>query len=1417
MNLQTISEVTEKKIRIKVKQKSILALLDSGAKCSVIKADTARSLGLKFKMEKETPKSLFGANGGKLQILGEITVEINIQGLLLPVTLIVLEDLVHKIILGQDFLRENRGVLDIAGRTVSFYDETITVPMIEPGNDFRFFVRSHIAAVIPPRCEAIISGDIDSNYRRPTISLLEPYAGLKSKNLLLARSVVSTRQGQVACRIANPTNEGIFIPRCSKLACIEPVKVIKKRRGQDDILPLGHVSNKKTGKIQTAEEIIADIGLKVDKSQLTPENYEIMINFLAENQDIFAKSLADLKIIPGIEHTIDVGDAQPVRRRPYPVSPENRREIERQVTELLDLGMVTNSTSPWSAPVLLVKKADGSSRMVVDYRQLNLKTKKTYAYMTTFDQVTESLAEVMPDTYTTLDCRSGYNQLKVKDTDRAKTAFDVPGIGHLEWVVTPQGLCGAPVTFSQAMSIILRGVQFKYCLAYLDDIIVFSRGMEEHLKNLQEIFQRCRENNLMLHPGKCTWGLSKTKFLGHVVSKDGIHCEESKVKAVENFPRPHNVKTTRGFIGICSFYRKYIYRFADICGPLYDLLKKDQKFSWGDKEEKAFQTLKQKLISAPVLAMPDLSKPFILATDASDRACSFVLEQRDAENKIHPICFGARSFRKEELKYSTHERECIGILSGIKQYDHYLSGKPFIIMTDNISLTYLQSLKNTHGRLLRWAMFLQNYSYSIEHISGPKNTVPDALSRVDYEQESGEEDVEKYFEDKILTISSQDVRAEGKQLQKITRLFTLIQEDNGGRETKEGQPISIEEDSGVNPVEAEDTNQSSHHLQGTEDEEEALDELPNTQEYMTSTRIRMEDKEDIVALQRTDAEFKDMILFLEEGILPEDEKQARKIILSADQFTILEGRLYHLYQPRNQTVSKVYPIIQQLCIPEAIRSELLHSYHTSNLHLGSSRLFQTIRHQYWWGTLYRDCYLTATDCLDCQKAKDYARKKAPMHSLPLLKVGERIHFDLIGKLPKSKPDGYSHILLVIEHISRWVTLYPLRTQKASEICDNLMSWISDHGIPREMISDAAANLTGEVMTHLAKLLNIKQVKTAVYRQQANGVSERCNASVLLAFRLHLKDQTQWPTLLSTIQMSMRSTVSETTGFSPFEILRGHKMKHDIDWAYAQKLTQKTDIDDYVKSLAERIELIKEAATNSTDKNQARNKKYYDQGTVEPKFKIGDMVMMKNRTKRLKEARKFYPRFVGPLFIVGIVGKNSYKLRFVESEKLLKNLVCGDHLKMYVDTENKPYLTENDKSHRRIPKFEAMQPVRRPETILNENNQIQRQQLGQNQQQQTQDNFQNQDQNDPQRQTQEGTQKNIQSQDQQQQTLEQEYVPIKRILKRRNQKYLVEFMDNGLEWKHASEISNSAKADFYGKPVDRKLRSHKTWGLPCISY
>jgi len=392
--------------------------------------------------------------------------------------------------------------------------------------------------------------------------------------------------------------------------------------------------------------------------------------------------------------------------------------------------IIQTSVSQWNAPLLVVpKKADASGkpklRVVVDFRKLN---DLTIGDSFPLPNITEILDQLGNAKYfTTLDLASGYHQIPMAERDKQKTAFSTP-YGHYEFNRMPFGLKNAPATFQRLMNSVLTGMQGLKCLVYLDDIVIYGASLEEHNKRLEEVLQRLRENNLKLQPDKCEFLRKETIYLGHIISENGISPDPSKLTAIKEFPTPRKVKDIQSFIGLAGYYRKFIADFSKVAKPLTKLTKKSEKFEWTAEQQNAFETLKEKLMTAPVLKYPDFSEEFIVTTDASAYAIGAVLSQGKVGND-RPIAYASRVLSRAEQNYNTTEKELLAIVWAVKHFRPYVYGTKFKIVTDHKPLIWLFNVNDPGSRLIRWRLKLEEYDYEIIHKAGRANSNADALSR----------------------------------------------------------------------------------------------------------------------------------------------------------------------------------------------------------------------------------------------------------------------------------------------------------------------------------------------------------------------------------------------------------------------------------------------------------------------------------------------------------------------------------------------------------------------------------------------------------------------------------------------------------------------------------------------------------------
>lgn len=438
--------------------------------------------------------------------------------------------------------------------------------------------------------------------------------------------------------------------------------------------------------------------------------------------EVFPEDLIGLPPIREVEFKIDlIPGANPVAKSPYRLAPSEMQELASQLQELTDKGFIRPSSSPWGAPVLFVKKKDGSFRMCIDYRELNKLTIKNRYPLPRIDDLFDQLQSASH--FSKIDLRSGYHQLRVHDESIPKTAFRTR-YGHYEFMVMPFGLTNAPAIFMDLMNRVCRPYLDRFVIVFIDDILIYSKSKPDHEQHLRQILELLKTNQLYAKFSKCEFWLDEVQFLGHVVNKQGIHVDPAKIEAVKNWAVPKTPTEIRSFLGLAGYYRRFIENFSKIAKPLTALTQKNKSYEWGSDQEEAFETLKQKLCNAPILALPEGNDDFVVYCDASNQGLGCVLMQR---GKV--IAYASRQLRVHEVNYTTHDLELGAVVFALKIWRHYLYGTQCVIFTDHKSLQHVFNQKDLNMRQRRWIELISDYDCEIRYHPGKANVVADALSR----------------------------------------------------------------------------------------------------------------------------------------------------------------------------------------------------------------------------------------------------------------------------------------------------------------------------------------------------------------------------------------------------------------------------------------------------------------------------------------------------------------------------------------------------------------------------------------------------------------------------------------------------------------------------------------------------------------
>ena len=688
-------------------------LIDSGAAVSVVTYGVLPS-SIRAEISNVAPIAI-GANGSPLDVVGRVNIEITMDTFCTNHSFIVVQKLTVDCLLGMDFLAKHGAVIDCVKNSLSLTSGSAYLQLHEtkkPVSDIVAVVSVSETVQISARSKGFVRGTITHpGIKAGQEGLVEPkYKG--QGRLLVARSLNTVDpQNEVPIQVINTGHEPITLYSGMSIASfsssVEIMSVSDKEHSPDNMQGDG----------------MPDVDLA--GANLSPSQKHDLNRLIWEFRDLFVSEGGCTGRTSVIKHTIRTEGSpirQPLRRIPFVLQDTVKTEIKK----MLQQGVIRKSCSPWSSPVVMIKKKDGAWRFCIDFRKVNSVTHKDAYPLPRIDETLESLSG--SQYFTTLDLASGYWQVEVSESDKEKTAFSTRD-GHYEFNVMPFGLTNAPATFQRLMECVLAGLTFEQCLIYLDDIVVFSATFPQHLERLRTVFEHLAHAGLKLKPNKCHFARSEIRYLGHIVSRDGVKADPEKLRAITSYPIPRDVKELRQFLGLANYYRRFIEGYSVIAEPLHKHTRKSAAgYKWTDECGRAFLALQQRLVSPPILAYPQFAHKFTLATDASDSALGGILSQViNGQERV--ISYWSRQLNKAELNYSTVEREALAVVAAVKEFYPYLYGRPFTLYTDHNPLTSLHGLKDTGGRLTRWLLYLQQFDMIVLYRPGRNNGNADGLSR----------------------------------------------------------------------------------------------------------------------------------------------------------------------------------------------------------------------------------------------------------------------------------------------------------------------------------------------------------------------------------------------------------------------------------------------------------------------------------------------------------------------------------------------------------------------------------------------------------------------------------------------------------------------------------------------------------------
>lgn len=730
-------------------------IVDTGAGVTAISGRVFNQLPVDKQQELNTDTMLEvrSASSNPLVLKGTVQVDIVLRGTarISNVRCLVLDNLGADCILGTDQLETQFDSISPRLRLLSYTDphshQVVNLRLNQqqqPSQVYSILMMKSVKLL--PNTEVVVDAagidDLDTELVRSQAAsdrddnncyLMEP-VDLQLAGVTVARTLLSfdavVSKATFPVRVRNNTNAKLRLKAGTTIGRLEPVTF------NPSLQPPPPTPSREGIAVYTIGASTASTSPKVNSNPISAIKFELcdlshedlvrLKELLLEYINVFAVNPKKPSTTTVTKHYIHTSEHPPIRLPAYRVPRHHEDFIQQEIEELLRNELIEKSSSPWSFPVVVVYKKDGSKRLCIDYRRLNNITKMDGYPIPDIRDLLDCLNGAV--IFSSLDLASGYWQVVLNEDDKEKTAF-VTKYGFYQWKVMPFGLSTAPATFVKLMDEVLGDLKWKCVVCYFDDIVIYSKSAAEHLVHLRLVLDRLRKAGLQAKVSKCDFAQQKISFVGYVISGQGISPDPSKVAAVDAWPTPTDVTAVKSFLGLANYYRCFVRGFSKIAQPLNELTRKEEPFVWTDKRESAFQLLKTRLTSAPILVCPDFTLPFTLYTDASRFAIGAILGQmQDGRERV--VSYASRTLNTHELNYSVSEKEALAIVWSVKLFRNYLLGNmPFTIITDHAPLAGLAKIKDVHGRLGRWSLTLQEYRYVIRYREGARNQA-DALSRI---------------------------------------------------------------------------------------------------------------------------------------------------------------------------------------------------------------------------------------------------------------------------------------------------------------------------------------------------------------------------------------------------------------------------------------------------------------------------------------------------------------------------------------------------------------------------------------------------------------------------------------------------------------------------------------------------------------
>ena len=1126
------------------------------------------------------------------------------------------------------------------------------------------------AVTLLPRQEYLLWGRLPSNVPMSpgsTVIVESSTSRCVPRGIMVGRVITPLwGDGWTPMKVTNITDKPLTLRKNSKVADVSPCVAVEdvslfqgNCQRENDPVKINQAKHSDDSNLKQRLQSCGLADVDVDRCEASPSTKAQLVTLLEQYHDVFSKHHLDCGEAKEFVHRIRLTDDCPFRLPYRRVPPAHYQKLRQVLTEMEEQGIIRKSMSEYASPLVMVWKKNGDLRLCTDFRWLNARTIKDAHPL---PHQSDCLAALGGNTvFSTMDLTSGFYNLPMHEDDKKYTAFTTP-LGLHEYNRMPQGLCNSPASFMRMMLSIFGDLNFSSLLCYLDDLLVFAQSEQEALERLEIVFQRLREHNLKLSPKKCHLLRRSVKFLGHIIDGEGVAVDPEKVEVIVKMSKTDlmeddgctpSVRRVKSFLGMVFYYQHFIPHCSAIAKPLFALtagqkrkgktskvgqnpgvFRKLKPVDWTEDCDAAFLSLKEKLLDCAVLTHPDFSKPLILSIDASLDGLGAVLSQvSEGESKARPIAFASKTLSGSQKRYPAHRLEFLALKWSVcEKFSHWLKGHSFTVWTDNNPLTYIMTKPKLDACEQRWVAKLSPYTFSLKHIPGPKNIVPDALSRDPFAKSVGKRLISEPYES--LLAEADGTKEDGVQdvFRCKAQCLQACQAASGASQSMPSRSLdSFEVKSACDSHTEWESGAQLRAMQYLKAlPQAALSEQDIPAAYSTDELRRSQEEDQVIR----------SVLQFVLGGRPPPRRERSKLAPNAQilckqwhRLKVLDGVLYRVAKDPSTREKRF-----QLVLPASLKAKALTGVHDLAGHQGQARTVTLARQRFFWPQMEKDIKDYVKCCQRCILAKTpEPSARAPLESIRTSAPMELVCIDF-WSAEDSKQRSVD-VLVITDHFTKMAHAFPCVNQTAKQVAKKLWDNVfCIYGFPDRIHSDQGANFESKLISELLNLAGVSKSHTTAYHPMGNGQTERFNRTLGSMLRaLPLAAKQHWAQQIQTLTFAYNATIHETTGYAPFYLMYGRVPRLPVDVVFKQVLKDPvvTDFNTYAGKLMANLHEAATIAQQHTRKQQQHQAKVYNKKAHGTHLNIGDRVLLANKAERGK--RKLADKWEPTMYTV--IGRN----------------------------------------------------------------------------------------------------------------------------------------------------------------------------------